>query len=233
MMCERNFQILRKALAEHLELFGKTPKGPAIARIPTFPQHPDKASGHQPELVGSDPSYFLDVFVSSTRIVLLPNQGAIGRYRAVRTEHLVEIEPKGAQGDEEIDEPTAATGNAAAGPSDYATDDFELIDKVGGPQVEDDVRKDIALGLDSAPHKPAGGKIAVNEHLGVAQRNEVLGNKRIENDFEVAAAFECPQGQIVAQCFDLDFEEAGVRFEGEQVQSARTGLACGRDWSSS
>ena len=81
------------------------------------------------------------------------------------------------------------------------------------------MRKDVALSLDGAPHKPAGGKIAVNEHSGVAQRNEVLGDKRIEDDFEVAAAFECPQGQIVAQCFDLDFEKAGVRFEGEQVQA--------------
>jgi len=77
------------------------------------------------------------------------------------------------------------------------------------------VRKHIALGLDGAPHKPAGGEVAVNEYLGVAQRNEVLGDKRIEHDFEVAAAFERPQGQIVAQCLDLDFEEAGVRFEGE------------------
>ena len=143
--------------------------------------------------MGGDPGYFFDVFASSARIVLLPDQGAIGRYGAIGTEHLVEIEPKGAPGDEEVDEPTAATSDATAGPGDYATDDFEPIDKVGGTQVEDDVRKDIALGLDGAPHEPAGGKIAVNEHLGVTQRNEVLSDKRIEDDFEVAAAFERPQ----------------------------------------
>ncbi|MYF90789.1 MAG: hypothetical protein F4184_01215 [Gemmatimonadetes bacterium] len=213
------FQILREALAEHLKLLGKPPEGPAIARVPALPQHPDKAGGHQPELVGGGTSYFFDVFASSAGIVLLPDQGAIGRHRAVGTEYLVEIEPKRAPGNEESNGTTAASGDAAAGPGNYAADDFELIDKIGGPQVEDDVRKDVALGLDGAPHEPAGREIAVNEHSGVAQRNEVLGNERIEDDFEVAAAFERPQGQIVAQRFDLDFEEAGVRFEGEQVQA--------------
>ena len=148
--------------------------------------------------MGGGTGYFFDVFASSAGIVLLPDQGTIGCQGTVGTEYLVEIEPKGAPGNEESNGPTAASGDAAAGPSDHAADDFELIDKVGSPQVEDDVRKDIALGLDGAPHEPAGRKIAVDEHLGVAQRNEVLGNERIEDNFEVAAAFERPQGQIVA-----------------------------------
>jgi len=127
------FQILRKAFAEHLKLLGKPPKGPAVARVPTLPQHPDKASGHQPELVGGGTGYLFDVVVRRAGIVLLPDQRTIGRYGPVGAENLVEIESKGTPGDEEVNDPAAASGNAAAGPGDYAADDFELIDKVGGP----------------------------------------------------------------------------------------------------
>ena len=161
-------------------------------------------------------------------IILLPDQRAIGCHGAVGTEHLVEIEPKGAPGDEEVDEPTAATSDATAGPGDYATDDFEPIDKVGGTQVEDDMRKDIALGLDGAPHKPAGGQVAIDEHLGVAQRHEVLSDECIEHDFEIPAAFEHPQGYDCRPALRprLRGDEHSVR--GRADLGARTESACGR-----
>ena len=76
------------------------------------------------------------------------------------------------------------------------------------------MRKDVAFGLDGPSHEPFREEIAVDQHFGIAQGDEVLGDEGVEHDFDVAATFEQAQGHIVAQRFDFNFEQAGARREG-------------------